>query len=168
VGSVTVRSVIRRPTAIGLVCGLGLLGACGGSDDDTADTAGPVSAVGAVTVSEVWARTTPPGTTVGAVYLTATAETADALVGADVDPSVAASAMLHSTTTSSSGQTSMEPLAQLPVPAGGELVLEPAGSHIMLVDLADGLADGESFELTLRFETAGDETVTVEVRDEAP
>jgi copper(I)-binding protein len=70
--------------------------------------------------------------------------------------------------TSGSGETSMEELAELDVPAGGELVLEPAGSHIMLVDLAGSLDDGDSFELTLHFETAGDETVTVEVRDEAP
>ena len=38
----------------------------------------------------------------------------------------------------------------------------------MLVDLAGSLDEGTSFELTLHFATAGDETVTVEVRDEAP
>ena len=104
----------------------------------------------------------------GAVYLTAASDAADVLVGADVDPAIAASTMLHSTMTSGSGETSMEEMGQFPVPAGGELVLAPAGGHLMLVDLADPLDDGETFELTLHFETAGDETVMVEVRDEAP
>lgn len=158
----TVRSVIRQSTSAALVGSLVLLGACGGSDDDAGSTATGVE------VTDVWARTTPPGTTVGAVYLTVSSETADALVGADVDTSIAASAMLHSTLTSAGGETSMEPLDELDVPAGGELVLEPAGSHIMLVDLAGSLDGGASFELTLHFATAGDETVTVEVRDEAP
>ena len=157
----TARSVISRSTATALVGALVLLGACGGSDES--DPAG-----GAVALTDVWARTTPPGATVGAVYLTASSDTADALIGADVDPSIAASAMLHSTMTSTSGETSMEPLAQLDVPADGALVLEPAGSHIMLVDLAGPLDDGASFQLTLHFATAGDETVTVGVRDEAP
>jgi copper(I)-binding protein len=62
----------------------------------------------------------------------------------------------------------MEAMEHLEVPAGGELVLEPAGSHIMLVDLAGSLDEGASFDVTLHFETAGDEIVTVEVRDEAP
>ena len=37
----------------------------------------------------------------------------------------------------------MSRATSLDVPAGGELVLEPAGSHIMLVDLAGSLDDGE-------------------------
>jgi copper(I)-binding protein len=162
---VTARSIVRRSTIAVLAAGLVLLGACGGSDDDDD---GAAAAGSDLTVSDVWARTTPPGTTVGAVYLTASSVAGDVLVGADVDPSIAASAMLHSTMTSTTGQTSMEPLDRLDIPTDGELVLEPAGGHIMLVDLAGSLDDGDSFELTLHFETAGDETVTVEVRDEAP
>ena len=38
----------------------------------------------------------------------------------------------------------------------------------MLVDLARPLVAGETFELTLRFEQAGEQVTTVEVRDEAP
>ena len=38
----------------------------------------------------------------------------------------------------------------------------------MLVDLAAPLEEGETFELTLTFATAGEETVSVEVRSDAP
>ena len=162
----TARSVVHRSTVAVLAAGLVLVGACGRSDDD--DDAAAAADDGPVSVADAWARTTPPGTTVGAVYLRVSSDTADVLVGADVESSIAASAVLHSTTTSTSGQTSMEPLGQLEVPAGGELVLEPAGHHIMLVDLVGPLDDGDSFDLTLHFGTADDETVAVEVRDEAP
>ena len=38
----------------------------------------------------------------------------------------------------------------------------------MLLDLPAALEVGETFELTLQFENAGDRTVEVEVREEAP
>ncbi len=137
------------------------LAACGdpGGRDAAAD--------GAVVVTQVWARTTPPGTTVGAVYLTAASETGDRLIGADVDPSVAASATLHSTETTGSMATMTEQTS-FEVPADDVLVLGPSGSHVMLVDLAGPLERGATFDLTLQFEAAGDETVSVEVRDDAP
>ena len=147
--------------AIVLTLAVVALGACGG--DDSSAGAG-----GGVTITDAWARTTPPGTTVGAVYFTATSELDDALLGVTVDPDVAAIATLHSTTTDGAGTTSMAALESLDVPANGELVLEPTGNHVMLVDLAGPLEEGDTFELTLSFATARDETVTVEVRPEAP
>ena len=147
--------------AIVLSLAVGALSACGGDD-------GSAGAGGGVTITDAWARTTPPGTTVGAVYFTATSELDDALVGAAVDPDVAATATLHSTTTDGAGTTSMAALESLDVPANGELVLEPTGNHVMLVDLAGPLEEGDTFELTLSFATAGDQTVTVEVRSEGP
>ncbi|MET0460813.1 MAG: hypothetical protein ABW195_16295, partial [Ilumatobacteraceae bacterium] len=90
----TARSILRRPTLAVLAAGVLLLGACGGSDDDDD---GSAAADGGVSVTDVWARTTPPGTTVGAVYLTASSAAADALVGVDVEASIAAAAMRHST-----------------------------------------------------------------------
>jgi hypothetical protein len=43
--------------------------------------------------------------------------------------------------------------------------LEPGGYHIMLLDLAEPLEDGDTFELTLRFEQAGEMDLTVDVRE---
>ncbi|MET0146088.1 MAG: copper chaperone PCu(A)C [Ilumatobacteraceae bacterium] len=144
-----------------IATGAVMLAACGG-DGDAASRSD-----GSVVVTDVWARATPPGTTVGAVYLTATSDTADSLTGADVDPAIAASATLHSTETSG-GMSMMTAQSTLEIPTGDVLALEPSGSHIMLVDLTGPLESGTTFDLTLHFEQAGDETVTVEVRDDAP
>ena len=73
---------------------------------------------------------------------------------------------LHRTEVDDAGTATMTEQASLPVPAGGELVLDPLGDHLMLVDLADPLTAGERFDVTLQFATAGDVTVEVEVRDE--
>jgi copper(I)-binding protein len=135
-----------------------VLAACGGGGD--ADSG--------IRVDDVWARTTPAGVTIGAVYLRATSDVDDELTGASVDPAIAGSVELHTTETSDDGTSSMTQQASLALPAGDELVLEPIGNHLMLVDLAAPLATGETFEMTLHFATAGDELVDVEVREGAP
>ena len=50
------------------------------------------------------------------------------------------------------------------IPARATLVLRPGGMHLMLLGLRRHLRPGESFPLTLRFETAPHQTVQVEVR----
>jgi periplasmic copper chaperone A len=62
----------------------------------------------------------------------------------------------------------MQPVDEIPVPAGATVVLEPGGLHIMMLDLAAPLEVGSTIELVLTFEQAGDVVVTAEVRDSAP
>ncbi|MBH1974101.1 MAG: copper chaperone PCu(A)C [Rhodobacteraceae bacterium] len=50
-----------------------------------------------------------------------------------------------------------------PIAAGGELVLQRGGNHIMLMGLTRALKDGDVIELTLTFEHAGDVVVEVPV-----
>ena len=119
-------------------------------------------------VHDVWARATPAVVSVGAVYLRVTSPVDDELVGATVDPSIAESVQLHRTEVDDGGTATMSEQLSLPVPAGGELVLEPLGDHLMLVGLVDPLTDGEQFDITLEFATAGDVTAEVEVRDTEP
>lgn len=59
----------------------------------------------------------------------------------------------------------MQPIESLELPAGQEVALEPGGYHVMLIDLVEPLVAGETFELTLELENAGEQTVTVEVRE---
>ncbi len=56
----------------------------------------------------------------------------------------------------------------LAIPTGRDIVLGPGGYHVMLQELAHPLAAGDSFPLVLHFQRAGDQTVDVEVRDDAP
>lgn len=132
-------------------------GACGGSDG--IGVAGP------------WARTSPAMANAGAVYMTLTSAEGDALVGATVDPSIAAEAQIHETVMMGSGDDAMagamkmQPVARLDLPAGQPVALEPGGYHIMLIDLASLLELGQKFDVTLQFEKSGEKSVTVEVRD---
>jgi len=56
--------------------------------------------------------------------------------------------------------------AKLPIeiPAGGDLTLAPQGTHIMLIGLKEKLIDGQTAEITLTFETAGEVIIEIPVR----
>lgn len=67
------------------------------------------------------------------------------------------------------GVMEMRPLADgLEIPAGETVALEPGGYHIMLIGLKHDLNAGDTFDLTLTFETAGEVVVPVSVQREAP
>ncbi len=117
---------------------------------------------GAPSVSGAWARATPPGVSVGAAYLTITGGSeSDRLLGADTDR--ASMVQLH-TVEESNGVAAMRQVDGVPVPAGGQVVLAPGGTHIMLMGLSKPLVAGETFPLQLRFENAGEQVVQVTVR----
>jgi len=116
----------------------------------------------AVTVSAAWARATPPGMAVAAVYLTLRGgPRADRLVGAATPR--AAMAQIH-VVSAAAGMTQMRPTEGVDVPARESVALAPQGTHIMLMDLPQPLVAGERFPLTLQFEQAGKIDVSVEVR----
>jgi len=60
--------------------------------------------------------------------------------------------------------TGMQPIGGIAIPAGGTVVLEPGGYHIMLEGLVGDLAAGQVVQLTLTFEGAGVLNVPAEVR----
>ena len=176
-----------------------LAAACG--DGDT----------GAITTSDVWARTSPAMADAGAVYMTVESDDGASIVGASVDESVAARVELHETTMAdgemtdtgemeddmadtsamddgemadtsameddmadtgemedgdhSDGAMMMQPIESITVPAGGTVSLEPGGIHIMLLELAEPLEAGSSFDLTLILDDSEEHQVSVEVRD---
>lgn len=142
-----------------------------------------------VTVDEAWARTSPAMATTGAAYLAITAGEDDELVGASVDSSIAASAEIHETVMADDamaddsmgdqsdgeahamegmGEMTMQEVDGIPLPAGETVSLEPGGYHIMMFDLVEPLEAGATFDMTLTFANAGEQVVTVEVRDDAP
>jgi copper(I)-binding protein len=101
----------------------------------------------------------------------------DALIGVTVDSSIAGMVGIHQTVmmsdemgddSSTGGAMTMDQVEQIAIPAGGSVALEPGGFHIMMMGLAGPLAVGETFDLTLQFETVGEVVVQVEVREDAP
>ncbi|MCB6178980.1 copper chaperone PCu(A)C [Rhodobacter sp. Har01] len=77
----------------------------------------------------------------------------DRLIG--VETPVAKSAMLHQTSVDADGVAKMAHLPGLDIPAGGTALLEPGGTHIMLMGLTQTLTEGQMVPATLIFETAG-------------
>jgi copper(I)-binding protein len=155
-----------RATAIGAALALAIA-ACGSTEG--------------IEIDGQWARTSPAMASAGAVYMNLTSAEGDRLIGASVDSSIAAKVEVHETrpadTEGSMGdEDSMEGMAPMmmqeveaiELPAGETVNLEPGGFHIMLLELAEALELGQEFDLTLLFAEAGEQTITVEVRDEAP
>lgn len=127
------------------------------------------SQASAITVRAAWARATPPGTSVAAVYLTLVGGSRpDRLVGAETVR--AAMTQIH-VVTDADGMARMRPVAGVDVPAHKTLSLAPQGTHLMLMNLPQPLVAGERFPLSLQFDLAGKLNVSVEVRgagDAAP
>ena len=158
---------MRRGAA---VAALAVVAACGGDGESSAS----------VVVTDAWARATPAGATVGAVYFHVEGDGDDALVGASVDPAIAGGVELHMTMAvgdtsmtsvagaGGSGEVTMHPVPEIFLPADQGVALEPGSWHLMLVDLADPLEAGETFDLTLDFASASNQVVSVDVRQDAP
>ena len=63
------------------------------------------------------------------------------------------------------GMMTMQPVESIPVPAGETVELKPGGYHVMLLDVKKVLAVGDTIDVTLTFEKAGEVTTTAEVRE---
>ncbi len=119
--------------------------------------------LGNLTISAPMARATPPHAPVGGGFLTITngGDEDDRLIAASTP--VAGRVEIHEMKMDGDVMR-MRPLVDgLPIPAGQTVVLEPGGYHLMLMDLTDALTEGDTFELSLTFEKAGEVTVTVDV-----
>lgn len=117
---------------------------------------------GDLAVTDAWARATPPGAEIGAAYLTIENRgAADERIVSAASP-VARSVEPHQAI-EENGMVKMRPLADPVVPAGGKLVMQPGGAHMMLVGLSAPLKRGERIALTIVFETAGAVTLDLPV-----
>jgi copper(I)-binding protein len=106
---------------------------------------------------------TPTAVSTGAAYFTI------ANSGAETDRLIAASTDMANVVevheiVNADGVMQMRPVeGGIEIPAGGTVDLAPGGYHIMLIGLTESLVDGQSYELTLTFEVAGDVTVMVPI-----
>jgi periplasmic copper chaperone A len=113
--------------------------------------------LGALTLDHPWARATAGPVRTGAAFLAIeNAGAADRLVSAAGD--IAERVELH-THRMEGDVMQMRPVEAVAIPAQGAAVLQPGGTHIMLIGLKQPLREGERFPLTLTFEKAGATTV---------
>ncbi|CAN5374192.1 copper chaperone PCu(A)C [soil metagenome] len=111
--------------------------------------------VGALSLTDLWTRATPPGAPSAAGYLTITntGKEPDRLLSAT--SGAAAKGELHLMAVKD-GIMTMQPVdGGIAVPAGGGVTLAPSGLHIMFITLKDGLKEGGQMPVTLTFEKAG-------------
>ncbi|MEB8327215.1 copper chaperone PCu(A)C [Dietzia kunjamensis] len=146
---------------------LALTAACASDDTDTTTAATPAAAADTaasttVTFDDGWAKAT--GTEMTGVFGTITnpGDTDLHLIGVESD--LGGSAELHETVPGASGMMMQEREDGFVIPAGGELVLEPGGNHIMLMELGRPITTGQRITLTLEFDGA-EQDVTVSARD---
>lgn len=86
----------------------------------------------------------------------------DRLISATTD--VAEVVELH-TVLEEDGVMRMRPVEQIDIPAGGQTELRPGGFHVMLIGVQEDLTAGETVDITLTFENAGEQVITASIRD---
>ncbi len=119
-----------------------------------------LAAAAAPSVTDAFSRATP-GAGPGAAYFTIHGGDApDRLLG--VTSTAAQKVEMHSMTMQGDVMR-MREVDAIDVPAHGTVKLAPGAEHLMLMGLQAPLKPGDSVRLTLRFEHAGEQTVTVPV-----
>jgi hypothetical protein len=109
-----------------------------------------------ITIERPWARASAPGQAVGGGFMTILHQgiTEDRLVSATTP--IAREVQIH-TMNMDGGVMRMRPVeGGLAIPAGGRVVLQPGGLHLMFMELSAPLVAGSTFPVTLRFANAGD------------
>jgi len=112
-----------------------------------------------------WSRPLPPVTANGAAYLTIQNASGkdDRLVGGSSD--IAERIELH-THKEQGGVMKMVHLeGGVAIPDGEKMEFKPGHHHVMLIGLTRPLVEGESYDLTLHFEQAGELTTTVSIQE---
>lgn len=143
---------------------------CSGSDSAaeqpaaSSDATASTTAADSVSVGDPWVKAAESGMSAAFGDLT-NAGTEDVTVVSVTTP---ASPMieLHETVENESGEMVMrEKDGGFTIPAGGEMLLEPGGNHIMLMDLAEPLVPGAEVTLTLTFSDESTVELTAPVKD---
>lgn len=117
----------------------------------------------ALTVRDTWARQAAAGENSAIYFILENRSKTDVrLTG--VDCPFAEMAQVHET--KMDGNTaSMKPVeGGVPAAAGAQVVFQPGGLHLMLMNLRQPLEAGQSADCTLTFENAGPLAITAEVR----
>ncbi len=126
--------------------------------------AGNADTVGDLRIERPWSRVTPPGTPVGAGYMTIVnkADEPDRLVAAETP--AAARVQIHRSVKKDGNSSMVHHEDGVVVPPEGRIEFSPGGYHLMLMGLEEPLEEGERVPVALRFERAGRIEVELGVR----
>ncbi|KAA6182699.1 copper chaperone PCu(A)C [Thiohalocapsa marina] len=122
---------------------------------------------GDVSVAEPYARAVPPGQPNSAVFMQLTnASQADRALVSAASPA-AETVELH-THRLEDGMMKMRRIAQIDLPAGETVSLQPGGLHVMLIGLRQPLQPGDAVEVTLQLDDGSDLSLRAPVRKIMP
>jgi len=116
---------------------------------------------GSLQVKDAWARPSLADGNSAAFFVIDNPGADDRLLSVSSDVAVAVE--MHQTTMED-GVMQMNQQENVPVPKG-KTTFEPGGLHVMLIGLKNDLTVGDSFDITLNFETAGEQVLTVTVQE---
>lgn len=135
------------------------------SSQGQAATKASVKPIDQIEIISPWARASLSPNNNSAAYLTIknTSDTQLTLIGAGA-MKIANNVELHQSYVDEKGISKMTAIDKIIIPANSEIMLKPAGMHIMLLDLKRALKAGDNFKLDLKFQGVGTKTVDVEVK----
>jgi copper(I)-binding protein len=113
-------------------------------------------------VSEPWIREAPPTSRVLAGYLTLVNTGDNTVTVTAISSPDFKNAEIHRTVIEE-GIARMLPVKQLEVPAGGQLILEPGGHHLMLFDPLRTFTEGETVTLIIHLDNGKQMSATAPV-----
>jgi len=113
-----------------------------------------------VEILEAVAPATPPGVSVGAVYVEIVTRSDDVLL--DIVTPLADRTEIHQSVVTD-GMMQMRHVTSVPLQAGKPLRFQPGGLHLMLMNLHKPLLVDHSFPLDLHLQKAGTVTANVQV-----
>ncbi|HJQ14077.1 MAG TPA: copper chaperone PCu(A)C [Anaerolineales bacterium] len=121
-------------------------------------------AAASVEVQDAWMRPAVQGGN-GAAYFAIRSSAAEELVGVSSD--VAEAVEMHESKMIEDVME-MRQVQSVPLGAGEEVMFEPGGLHVMLVNLKQDLKAGDEIEITLHFKSYQDLPLRVPVQDIPP
>lgn len=128
--------------------------------------AAPTLAADSLTIEDPYARAASPSARAGAAFMVIVNPTAtdDRLIAAATD--AARRVELHTHIEEDGVMRMTEVEGGIPVPAGAQTRLMRGGLHVMMMGLTRSLEQGDTIDLTLTFEGAGDIELSVPVDNE--
>jgi hypothetical protein len=125
-------------------------------------------AIGALRISHLWSRPTPPGAPTAVGYLTIknTGDSADRLIGGSTPD--ATKLEIHQMSMNGGIMTMRPVQGGIAVPAHGSVSLAPEGYHLMFVGPKRQFKIGDHIPASLRFERAGRVDVAFAVEQPSP
>jgi len=117
--------------------------------------------------NSAWVRSTPPGVTTTAIYLTVMNHGSKEINLLSVESDISPRLELH-THTEKDGLMKMQQVESIAIAAGEQTKLKPHAEHIMVFDLNKSLEAGDLVTVELAFDDGKKHTIEVPVLKTAP